>query len=64
MHDDDGHRGVTVGAQARDGSAIALAGIGLVAMPTGILASSFAEEFRERHERAERAAAARRGAAE
>ena len=30
---------------------VALAGIGIVAMPTGILASSFAEEFRERHER-------------
>lgn len=29
---------------------VALAGIGIVAMPTGILASSFAEEFRERHE--------------
>lgn len=29
---------------------IALAGIGIVAMPTGILASAFAEEFRERHE--------------
>jgi len=28
-----------------------LAGIGIVAMPTGILASAFAEEFRERHER-------------
>jgi voltage-gated potassium channel len=27
---------------------VALAGIGIVAMPTGILASSFAEEFRER----------------
>jgi voltage-gated potassium channel len=43
---------------------VALAGVGIVALPTGILASSFAEEFRERHERAERAAAARRGAAE
>ncbi len=31
---------------------VALAGIGIVAMPTGILASAFAEEFRERHERA------------
>jgi voltage-gated potassium channel len=30
---------------------IALTGIGIVAMPTGILASAFAEEFRERHER-------------
>lgn len=30
---------------------VALAGIGIVAMPTGILASSFAEEFRERAER-------------
>lgn len=29
---------------------IAIAGIGIVAMPTGILASAFAEEFRERHE--------------
>lgn len=29
---------------------IALAGIGIVAMPTGIIASSFAEEFRERHD--------------
>jgi voltage-gated potassium channel len=29
---------------------VALAGIGIVAMPTGILASSFAEEFRERAE--------------
>jgi voltage-gated potassium channel len=32
---------------------VALAGIGIVAMPTGILASSFAEEFRERHEKKE-----------
>jgi voltage-gated potassium channel len=32
---------------------VALAGIGIVAMPTGILASAFAEEFRERHERAQ-----------
>ncbi|MBX9746548.1 MAG: ion transporter [Hyphomonadaceae bacterium] len=31
---------------------VALAGIGIVAMPTGILASAFAEEFRERQERA------------
>jgi voltage-gated potassium channel len=30
---------------------VALAGVGIVAMPTGIIASSFAEEFRERHER-------------
>jgi voltage-gated potassium channel len=30
---------------------VALAGIGIVAMPTGILASSFAEEFRERYEK-------------
>ena len=29
---------------------VAIAGIGIVALPTGILASSFAEEFRERHE--------------
>jgi len=28
---------------------VALAGVGIVALPTGILASSFAEEFRERH---------------
>jgi voltage-gated potassium channel len=35
---------------------VALAGIGIVAMPTGILASAFAEEFRERHERAKREA--------
>lgn len=35
---------------------VALAGIGIVAMPTGILASAFAEEFRERHEAAQRAA--------
>lgn len=33
---------------------VALAGIGIVAMPTGILASAFAEEFRERHEARER----------
>lgn len=37
---------------------IAVAGIGIVAMPTGILASAFAEEFRERHEAKERARAA------
>ena len=36
---------------------VALAGIGIVAMPTGILASAFAEEFRERHEEAQRKAA-------
>lgn len=29
---------------------VALAGVGIVALPTGILASAFAEEFRERHE--------------
>jgi hypothetical protein len=29
-------------------------------MPTGILASAFAEEFRERHERAQRDAEAQR----
>lgn len=34
---------------------VALAGVGIVALPTGILASSFAEEFRERHEAAKRA---------
>ena len=33
---------------------VALAGVGIVAMPTGILASAFAEEFRERHERQQR----------
>ncbi len=33
---------------------VALAGIGIVAMPTGILASAFAEEFRERHEAKQR----------
>jgi voltage-gated potassium channel len=33
---------------------VAVAGIGIVAMPTGILASAFAEEFRERHEEQER----------
>lgn len=36
---------------------IALAGIGIVAMPTGIIASAFAEEFRERHESRQRAKA-------
>ncbi|MBK6702807.1 MAG: ion transporter [Caulobacteraceae bacterium] len=40
---------------------VALAGVGIVAMPTGILASAFAEEFRERHER-EQAAKKARGA--
>ena len=35
---------------------VALAGIGIVAMPTGILASAFAEEFRERHEAQQRKA--------
>jgi len=34
---------------------VAIAGIGIVAMPTGILASAFAEEFRERHEARQRA---------
>lgn len=29
---------------------VALAGVGIVALPTGILASAFAEEFRERHD--------------
>jgi voltage-gated potassium channel len=44
---------------------VALAGIGIVAMPTGILASAFAEEFRERHEARGRAAEdAKREAAE
>ncbi len=38
---------------------VALAGIGIVAMPTGILASSFAEEFRERAEAKARRAASR-----
>jgi voltage-gated potassium channel len=37
---------------------VAVAGIGIVAMPTGILASAFAAEFRERHETQERARAA------
>lgn len=36
---------------------VALAGIGIVAMPTGILASAFAEEFRARHEAALKAKA-------
>ncbi len=44
---------------------VALAGVGIVAMPTGILASSFAEEFRERHEARQRALAeGRKSAAE
>lgn len=44
---------------------VAIAGIGIVAMPTGILASAFAEEFRERHERAQlQAKEAEREAAE
>ncbi|MBX3429873.1 MAG: ion transporter [Hyphomonadaceae bacterium] len=38
---------------------VALAGVGIVAMPTGILASAFAEEFRERHEREQAAKKAR-----
>ncbi|MBI1251872.1 MAG: ion transporter [Alphaproteobacteria bacterium] len=36
---------------------VALAGIGIVAMPTGILASAFTEEFRERHEAQQKRAA-------
>jgi voltage-gated potassium channel len=43
---------------------VALAGVGIVALPTGILASSFAEEFRERHEAKERALKARGRSAE
>jgi len=43
---------------------VALAGVGIVALPTGILASSFAEEFRERHEAQQRAAEAAREAAD
>lgn len=43
---------------------VALAGVGIVALPTGILASSFAEEFRERHEAAHRALKAPSKAAE
>lgn len=39
---------------------VALAGVGIVALPTGILASSFAEEFRERHEREQAAKRARK----
>jgi len=42
---------------------VALAGVGIVALPTGILASSFAEEFRERHEREQAAKKARAPAA-
>jgi voltage-gated potassium channel len=38
---------------------VAIAGVGIVAMPTGILASAFAEEFRERHEREQAARRAR-----
>lgn len=38
---------------------VALAGVGIVALPTGILASSFAEEFRERYEREQAAKKAR-----
>jgi len=41
---------------------VALAGVGIVALPTGILASAFAQEFRERHE-AEQAARRAREAA-
>ena len=41
---------------------VALAGIGIVAMPTGILASSFAEEFRERAEKKQQDLEARRAA--
>jgi len=35
---------------------VALAGVGIVAMPTGILASAFADEFRARRERQEKQA--------
>lgn len=38
---------------------VAVAGIGVVALPTGILASAFAEEFRERHERRQKEIEAR-----
>jgi voltage-gated potassium channel len=41
---------------------VAIAGVGIVALPTGILASAFAQEFRERHE-AEQAAKRAREAA-
>jgi voltage-gated potassium channel len=43
---------------------VALAGVGIVAMPTGILASAFAEEFRERHDREQDLQRGRRDAAE
>ncbi|HWA23606.1 MAG TPA: ion transporter [Caulobacterales bacterium] len=43
---------------------VALAGIGIVAMPTGILASSFAEEFRERYEKQKALKAGERAHAE
>lgn len=43
---------------------VAVAGIGIVAMPTGILASAFAEEFRERHEAQIRARTAKSDQAE
>jgi len=43
---------------------VAIAGVGIVALPTGILASSFAEEFREREERKEREAKGESDAAE
>ncbi len=42
---------------------VALAGVGIVALPTGILASAFAEEFRARHEQEQRARKAGREAA-
>lgn len=42
---------------------VAVAGVGIVALPTGILASSFAEEFRERHEREQAARKARASSA-
>lgn len=43
---------------------VAVAGIGIVAMPTGILASSFAEEFRERYEAQQARRKAMRGGGE
>ncbi|MGE0829522.1 MAG: ion channel, partial [Hyphomonadaceae bacterium] len=43
---------------------VALAGIGIVAMPTGILASAFAEEFRERADASARRLKERLAAAE
>ncbi len=43
---------------------VALAGIGIVALPTGILASAFAEEFRIRHEQTLQQGQAEREAAE